>query len=70
MRDETPWRERQRSAIRTATDKIADVERKLRNGDVSMHQALLMAFGIGIEEGRANPAIVRIGENHSPEVTT
>jgi hypothetical protein len=68
--DESPWRSKRKAEIVTATEKLADVERKFRQGDLSPTQAVLAAYHIGIEEGRANPAITRIGTPHTPEVQT
>jgi len=56
--------------VQTATDRLADLEKKLSTGDISPAMAVTEAFNIGIEEGRANPAIPRIGTPHTPEVQT
>ncbi len=68
--DESPWRAKRRAAVQTATDRLADLEKKLSTGDISPAMAVTEAFNIGIEEGRANPAIPRIGTPHTPEVQT
>lgn len=68
MRDSTPWRERRKAAIVTIGQRLAEVERKCRHGDLSLHEALIQAYTLGIEEGRANPAVVKVGEAHTPEV--
>jgi hypothetical protein len=66
--DESPWRAKRKADIVTATQRLADLERRFRMGDLSPTQAVLEAYHIGIEEGRANPAIQRIGQTHTPEV--
>ena len=68
--DESPWRAKRKAEITTAAERLADVERKCRAGDMGLHEALIAAHAIGIEAGRANPAVTRIGETHSPEVQT
>jgi len=61
---------KRRSEAVTVTEKLAQVERHMRHGDLSVHDALLAAYHIGIEAGRANPAVQRIGEGHDTEVQT
>jgi hypothetical protein len=68
--DQTPWRAKRKAEITTTAERLADVERKCRAGDLGLHEALIAAHAIGIESGRANPAVTRIGETHSPEVQT
>lgn len=68
--DGTPWQAKRKAEITTAAERIAEVERKCRAGDIGLHEALLAAHAIGIEGGRANPAITRIGDTHTPEVQT
>jgi hypothetical protein len=68
--DESPWRSKRKAAVQTATDRLADLEKKLSTGDISPAMAVTEAFNIGIEEGRANPVITRIGTPHTPEVQT
>lgn len=67
--DESPWRAKRKAAVQTATDRLADLERKLESGDISPAMAVTQAFTIGIEQGRANPAI-KISGPHTPEVQT
>lgn len=68
--DQTPWRAKRKAEIVTASERLAEVERKCRLGDLGLHEALLAAYAIGIEAGRANPAIQRIGDQQTPEVQT
>jgi len=68
--DGTPWRAKRKAEIETATQRLAELERKFRSGDLSPTQAFLEAYAIGIEEGRANPDIQRVGQAHTPEVQT
>lgn len=68
--DGTPWRNRYKSREVTAAERLAEVEKKCTAGDLGLHEALVAAHAIGIEHGRANPAITRIGETHTPEVQT
>lgn len=68
--DGTPWRAKRKATVQTATDRLAGLEKKLSTGDISPAMAVTEAFNIGIEEGRANPAIPRIGTPHTPEVQT
>jgi hypothetical protein len=66
--DASPWRAKRKAELVTVTEKLADVEKRLRGGDLGIHQALLQAYQIGEESGRANPAGERIGEAHQPEI--
>ncbi|MBU6222669.1 MAG: hypothetical protein KGR24_07950 [Planctomycetes bacterium] len=66
--DAAPWRGRNKAELVTVTEKLADVERRVRGGDLGIHQALLQAYQIGEESGRANPVGQRIGEAHQPEI--
>lgn len=68
--DMSPWRRKQqkRSEGATYTQRIADVERSCRHGDIGLHEALIAAYTIGIEAGRANAVVQRIGEPHDTEV--
>lgn len=70
--DMTPWRRKhqKRQQPATFTARLDAVERQCSAGDLSLHAAILEAFQIGIEAGRANPAIQRVGEAHSMEVET
>lgn len=52
-------------------ERLAEIERQARNADIGLRDALLQAFTLGIRAGReAEPAIVRIGQTHTPEVQT
>ncbi len=66
--DQSPWRAKRKAELVTVTDRIADVERRCRAGDAGLHEALIEAYTIGVEAGRANPAVERIGEAHTPEI--
>lgn len=66
--DETPWRSKRKREPVTVTEKLAQVERHVRYGDMGIHEALIAAYTIGIEAGRANPAVQRIGDTHDTEV--
>lgn len=70
--DVNPWRRKHQKRARpaTVTERLALVERQCSAGDLSLHAAILEAYQIGIEAGRANPAIQRVGEAHSTEVET
>lgn len=66
--DQSPWRAKRSEAVQTVTERLAAVEKSLRAGDIDPHRAVLAAYQIGIEAGRANPAVQKIGEGHTPEV--
>lgn len=68
--DETPWRSKRKREASTVTERLAQVERHFRHGDMGIHEALIAAYQIGIEAGRANPAVTRVGESHDTEVQT
>jgi hypothetical protein len=68
--DKTPWRSKRKAAVQTPAARLADIEKQCRAGDIGLHEALVAAHAIGIEAGRANPAIERIGETKNPEVQT
>lgn len=70
--DVSPWRRKQKQAAgpATLTQRLADVERQCSAGELSLHAAVLAAYQIGIEAGRANPVIQRIGQPHATEVET
>lgn len=68
--DQTPGSRKRKKQAVTVTERLSEVERQCRNGDTGLHEALIAAYQIGIEAGRANPAVQRIGEGHSPELQT
>lgn len=69
--DRTPWRRRQeKQKATTLTGRLDEVERQCSEGRISLHAAIHEAYLIGIEAGRANPVIQRIGQPHDTEVET
>jgi hypothetical protein len=51
------------------TQRLDAIERKLQAGDIDAESALLLAYSEGFSDGRsAEPAVVKVGDQHKPEV--
>lgn len=70
--DQLPWEENGISR-----DRLADLERQLRAGELSSGMALGMAYAMGFDSGiaraivelnRKTDRIVRVGNKHDPEI--
>lgn len=77
---ESPWRAKRRQqernlrmerSRRPISTRLDEIKEKLQEGDIGMDEALMLAYSEGAFDGkRAEPVVVRVGKQHTPEIET